>query len=70
DYETSKDLRRIRLDIYHELGHPIISPIWRAATDWADHLIRGKKSRAIFEEALNSAENLVLDHIITQIFKV
>lgn len=70
EYETSTDLKRIRRDIYHELGHPIISAIWRTSTDWADHLIKGKKMRAVFEESMNSAENLVLDHIITQIFGV
>ncbi len=71
NYEFSKDLRRIHIDIYHELGHPIVSPIWRAATDWADHLIPKKgKMRAVFEEAINSAENLVIDHIVTQIFKI
>ena len=71
DYEFISNLRRVKLDIYHELGHPIISPVWRAATDWADHLIPEKgKMRAVFEESINSAENLVIDPIVTQVFKI
>lgn len=69
DYKDSRDFERIRRDIYHELGHPVVAPIWRASVDWAKHLIVPPegKLRDIFEENINTAENLVIDHIVTQI---
>ena len=64
------DKQRLRRDLYHELGHPIVAPIWRGVSDWAEHMIKDPKERAIFEEMVNTRENEVLDYIVSQIFKI
>ncbi len=69
DPETT-DKERLKLDIYHELGHVVLSPIWLGATDWADHTIKSKKARAIWEEQFNTRENEVLDFLIKMVLKV
>lgn len=65
-----KDLLQTAVDIFHELGHPIVDPIWRGVEDWLDHVIRSKQKRAIIEEAVNTRENEVIDHLTTQVFRV
>ncbi len=64
------DLARLRRDIYHEVGHAVVYPIWRNASDWADHMVKGKKMRAIWDEMVNSSENVVIDHIVCQVLKI
>ena len=61
---------RLRRDIYHEVGHAVVFPIWLAASDWADHQIKGKKMRAIWDEMVNTSENAVIDHIVCQVLKI
>jgi hypothetical protein len=61
---------RLRRDIYHELGHAVVYNVWLGASDWADHMIKGKRARAIWDEMVNSSENVTIDHIVCQIFKI
>ena len=64
------DPLRLKRNIYHELGHIVVAPIWRGVSDWADHTLKSKRLRTIFEEQVNTRENEVIDHIVSQIFKI
>jgi hypothetical protein len=66
----TEDLKRLKKDIVHEVGHIVLSPIERGASDWADHYIKNKKARAVYDEQTNTRENEVLDMIISSIFKL
>ncbi len=61
------DYKGLRRTVFHELGHCVVYPIWRSMTDWVDHHIGSGKSRDIYEETINSAENIVIDWIITRV---
>jgi hypothetical protein len=66
----TEDRARLRRDLFHELGHAVIYNVWRGASDWADHTIKSKKARDIWNEMINTNENVVIDHIVCQIFKI
>lgn len=61
---------KLRYEIYHELGHCVVEIIWRTMSDWADHKIQNENERAIWEEAVNSAENILIDHFVVQVFGI
>lgn len=54
--------------VLHEIGHCVVYPIYRSISDWTDHFA-DKRTRATVEEAINSAENIVIDHMIVQVLK-
>lgn len=60
------DLQR---EIFHELGHLVVAPIWRSMSDFASVHLAGSE-RESYEEAVNSAENVVIDHVVFQIMGV
>lgn len=64
------DRKRLFKDLVHELGHPRISAIWRSMSDFADHYLSEKKIRAIYEGAVNSAENVVIDAITAKVLRL
>lgn len=69
DARLLRDLDQLRREIYHELGHPIVAPIWRSMSDFAAVHLQGTE-RESYEEAVNSAENVVIDHIVFQLLGV
>lgn len=68
--EKGMDKKRTRIVIYHELMHLVLMPVSRGVSDYADHLIKSKKMRSVFDEMLNTRENEVIDFIVTQILGI
>jgi hypothetical protein len=66
----TEDLKRLKKDIYHELGHLVVYPIGRGSSDWIEHYIRSKKALAVYAEQENTRENEVIDMIISNIFRM
>lgn len=69
--KSVKDIDRKRLLrlILHKEGHCVVYPIWRSMTDWTDNLA-SKKMKDVYEDATNSAENIVIDHLIVKTLKM
>jgi hypothetical protein len=68
DVVKRMDRRELFRLVLHEVGvHPVLDPIGRGASDWADHYITDKKARASYDEMINSNENVVGDWIITRV---
>ena len=72
DKETARDSdqKKIFRIIVHELGHAIVYPVWRAMTDFTDNYLKSAKEKAVYEDSVNSAENIVIDYLITKVFKL
>jgi len=69
DEKTVKAMprREVFLLVVHEIGHPAIMFISRTAEDWVKNLVKDKQTYDIFSEAMNSAENLVLGHLMSKV---
>jgi len=72
DRETVKTHTKKYLEylVTHEVGHVVLAHLWRGVTDWVYHKIGRGKEREIFEEAYNTRENEILDHIIARVMKM
>lgn len=63
---SSMERKHLFRVVLHEAGHCVVYPIWRCMLDWSDNLM-DKKVRATLEDNVNSAENVVIDYIITKV---
>ncbi len=56
--------------VYHEVGHLVLQIIERNLSDFSEHYIKDKTARKVFDERLNTDENIVIDHIVTKVMGV
>ena len=69
DKETARnaDKKKLMRLVAHELGHAVVYPIWRCMSDFVETYLKSGKEREVYENAVNSAENIVIDWMIVNV---